>query len=130
MAAQAVYRAEAGSKRGLDVTFAYNNSPNSTSQQNSMITAGAVYHGIIPPRTMDQLSFGVVSTHTSKTSSEANELLLGFPLGWEKAYTLDYRAQIKPYLVMQPTVQYFNTIGGNPYRPSGLVIGLHTGLRY
>jgi carbohydrate-selective porin OprB len=95
-----------------------------------MITAGAVYHGIIPRRTMDQLSFGFVSTHTSKTSSEANELLLGFPLGWEKAYTLDYRAQIKPYLVVQPTVQYFNTIGGNPYRPSGLVIGLHTGLRF
>lgn len=129
-AAQAVYRAGAGSNRGLDVTFAYNNSPNSTSQQNSMITAGAVYHGIIPRRTMDQLSFGFVSTHTSNASSEANELLLGFPLGWERAYTLDYRAQIKPYLVVQPTVQYFNTIGGNPYRPSGLVIGLHTGLRF
>jgi hypothetical protein len=27
-----VYRAEAGSNRGLDVTFAYNNSPNSTSK--------------------------------------------------------------------------------------------------
>jgi hypothetical protein len=92
-----VYRAEAGSNRGLGVTFAYDNSPNSTSQQNSMITGGAVYHGVIPRRTRDQLSFGLVSTRTSNASSQANELLLGYPLGWEKAYTLDYRAQIKPY---------------------------------
>ena len=130
MAAQAVYRAEAGSNRGLDLEFAYDNSPNSTSQQNSMVTVGAVYHGIIPRRTVDQVSFGFVSTHTSNASSQANELLLGFPLGWEKAYTLDYRAQVKPYLVVQPTVQYFNTIAGNPYRPSGVVIGLHVGLRF
>ena len=27
---------------------------------------------------------------------------------------------------MQPTVQYFNTIAGNPHRPSGVVIGLRT----
>jgi len=79
---------------------------------------------------MDELSFGFVSTRTSNASSQANELLLGYPLGWEKAYTLDYRAQIRPYLVVQPTVQYFNTIAGNPYRSNGVVIGLHTGLRF
>lgn len=130
MASQAVYRAEAGSNRGLDVTFAYDNSPNSTTQQNSLFTAGAVYHGIIPRRSMDQVSFGFVSTRTSDASSQVNELLLGYPLGWEKAYTLDYRAQLKPYLVVQPTIQYFNTIAGNPYRPSGVVIGLRTDVRF
>src|SRR5208282_5248140 len=66
MAAQAVYRAKAGTNRGLDVTFGYDNSPNSTSQQNSMITVGAVYHGVIPPRTVDQLSFGL-SPHARVT---------------------------------------------------------------
>jgi porin len=130
MASQAVYRAEAGSNRGLDLTFAYDNSPNSTSQQNSLVTVGAVYHGIIPSRSMDQLTFGFVSIRTSNASSQANEVLLGYPLGWEKAYTLDYRAQVKPYLVVQPTVQYFNTIAGNPYRPCGVVIGLRTDVRF
>ncbi len=38
--------------------------------------------------------------------------------------------QVKPYLVLQPTIQYFDTIGGNPNRPSGLVIGLRTGVRF
>ena len=130
MASQAVYRPERGSNRGLDLTFAYDNSPNSASQQNSMVTVGAVYHGISPRRTMDQLTCGFVSTRTSNASSQLNELLFGYPLGWEKAYTLDYRAQLKPYLVVQPTIQYFNTIAGNSYRPSGVVIGLRTDVRF
>ncbi len=129
MAAQAVYRAEAGSNRGLDATFAYDNSPNSVNQQNSMITVGGVYHGIIRRRNLDDLSFGFVSTRTGNAYSQLNELLLGYPLGWEKAYTLDYRAQVKPWLAVQPTIQYFNTIAGNPQRSSGLVIGLRTDVR-
>jgi porin len=126
MAAQAVYRAEAGSNRGLDLTFGYDNSPNSVNQQNSMVTVGGLYHGIVPQRTVDDISFGFASTRNGNAYSQENELLLGYALGWEKAYTLDYRAQIKPWLVVQPTVQYFNTIGGNPHRQSGVVIGLRT----
>jgi porin len=130
MASQAVYRAEAGSNRGLDLTFAYDNSPNDVDQQNSMITAGALYHGIIPRRTVDDVGFGFVSTRTGNAYSQLNEEQFGFPLGWEKAYTLDYRAQIKPWLVAQPTIQYFNTIAGDPHRSSGLVIGLRTDVRF
>jgi carbohydrate-selective porin OprB len=130
MAAQAVYRAGAGSDRGLDVTFAYDNTPNSAAQQSSMITAGGVYHGIIPRRTMDQLSFGFVSTRTGNAYSQLNDLLFGYPLGWEKAYTLDYRARVKPWLMLQPTVQYFDTIAGNNHRPSGVVVGLRTGVTF
>jgi carbohydrate-selective porin OprB len=130
MAAQAVYRAEAGSNRGLDLTFAYDNSPNAVNQQNSMTTVGAVYHGIVPRRTTDQLAFGFVSTRTGNAYSRLNEVLLGYPLGWEKAYTLDYYAQIKPWLLVQPTMQYFDSIAGNPHRSSGLVIGLRTGVRF
>jgi carbohydrate-selective porin OprB len=130
MAAQAVYRAAAGSSSGLDLTFAYDNSPNSVNQQNSMITVGGVYHGIIRRRTVDDLAFGFVSTRTGNAYSQLNEVLLGYPLGWAKAYTLDYRAQVKPWFALQPTIQYFDTIEGNPHRPSGLVIGLRTDVRF
>jgi carbohydrate-selective porin OprB len=129
MAAQAVYRADAGSNRGLDLTFAYDNSPNNVNLQNSMITVGAVYNGIIPRRTADDLSFGFVSIRTGNAYSQLNDQLFGFDLGWEKAYTLDYRAQIKPWLAVQPTVQFFSAIGGDPHRPSGLAIGLRTDVR-
>ncbi len=130
MATQAVYRAEAGSNRGLDLTFGYDNSPGSVTEQNSMVTVGGVYHGIIPSRTVDDISFGFVSTHTGSAYSQVNEVLLGYSLGWEKAYTLDYRAQVKPWLVLQPTIEYYDTIGGNPHRPSGIVIGLRTVVKF
>src|SRR5580700_1100666 len=130
MASQAVYRAEAGSNRGLDLTFAYDNSPNTVNLQNSMITVGGVYHGIIPRRTVDDLAFGFVSTRTGNAYSQLNELLLGYALGWEKAYTLDYKAQLKPWFAVQPTFQYYNTIEGNPHRSSGVVIGLRTDVRF
>ena len=130
IAAQAVYRAQPGSNRGLDVTFGWDNSPNSLNQQNSMVTAGAVYHGVFRRRSVDQLTFGFVSTRTGDAYSQLNELLLGYPLGWEKAYTLDYRAQIKPWLILQPTAQYFATIAGDSHRPSGVVLGLRTDVRF
>lgn len=128
-ASQALYRAEAGSQRGLDLTVGFDHSPNDVTEQNDMATFGARYHGIVPSRVMDELDFGFVSTRTSNSSSALNQQLFGFPLGWEKAYTLNYRAQIKPWLMLQPVIQYFETIAGNPHRPSGVVLGLRTYLR-
>ena len=78
---------------------------------------------------MDELDFGFVSTRRSNASSQLNEELFGFPLGSENAYTLNYRAQIKPWLVFQPVAQYFETIAGNPHRANGVVIGFRTYLR-
>lgn len=128
-AAQAVYRPEAGSERGLDLTIGYDNSPNDVTQQNSELTFGARYHGLIPKRVMDETDFGFVSTRTSNAESAANDILLGYPLGWEKAYTINYRAQLKPWFVFEPVAQYFQTISGDPHRPSGVVIGFRTYLR-
>jgi carbohydrate-selective porin OprB len=55
--------------------------------------------------------------------------MFGFPLLWEKAYTIDYRVQVTPWLVIQPTAQYFASIGGDPRRGSGMVFGFRTYLR-
>lgn len=124
MASQAVYRKEAGSNRGLDLSFGYDNSPNDINQQNSTVTAGAIYYGILPHRPADDLALGFVSIRNGNSYTQANQLLFGFPLGWEKDYTIDYRAQIKRWLVVQPTLQSFRALESNPHRPSGLVVGL------
>jgi carbohydrate-selective porin OprB len=129
LASQAVYRSAPGSIRGLDLTFGYNNSPSDVTQQSSMITSAGVYHGPLPFRPADDLSIGFVSTHIGSAYSQYSELMFGFPLQWEKAYTIDYRAQIMPWLVIQPTAQYFTSIGGDPRRSSGVVIGFRTYLR-
>jgi porin len=124
MASQAVYRAEAGTNRGVDLTFGYDNSPNDVNQENSTVTAGAIYHGVIPNRPADDLAFGFASVRNGDSYSQANQLLFGFALGWEKAYTIDYRAQVRHWLAVQPTLQCFHALEGNPHRPSGVVLGL------
>ncbi len=129
LVAQAVYRAERGSNRGLDVTYGYDFSPNDVDKQNAVTTAGGVYHGLIPKRAADDFSVGFVATRVGNAASLYSQLNNGFPLGTEKAYTVDYRAQIKPWLVVQPTAQYFTSIAGNPHRSSGVVIGFRTYLR-
>jgi carbohydrate-selective porin OprB len=130
LAAQAVYRAEKGTDRGLDLTLGFDTSPNDVNQQYSMATAGVVYHGLLPSRRLDDLAFGFVSTGSGSAYSQVSVLTNGYPLGWEKAYTLDYRATLRPWLVIQPTAQYFSSIAGDPHRTSGVVIGFRTYLRF
>ena len=77
MASQAVYRAEAGSDRGSDLTFAYDNSPNSTTSTELPNYSWRGLSRHYSAANMDQLSFGFVSTRTSNASSQANELLFG-----------------------------------------------------
>lgn len=129
LAAQAVYRAQPGSDGGLDLTIGYNTSPNDVNRQNSMATAGAAYHGLLPHRAADDLSVGFVSTGSGNALSQFTQFTLGFPLRRENAYTIDYRATITPWLVIQPTAQYFTSIAGDPHRTSGVVIGFRTYLR-
>ena len=62
MANQALYRAEAGSNRGLDVTIGFDWSPDDVNRQNSQLTAGLRYNGPIPSRMQDAVAFGFVYT--------------------------------------------------------------------
>jgi len=65
MADQAVYRAEAGSKRGLDVHFGFDWSPDDVNQVNSEITGGFGYNGLIPHRGDDAAALGFVYNRVS-----------------------------------------------------------------
>jgi serine/threonine protein kinase len=46
MVNQAIFRSEAGSNRGLDVTLAFDWSPGDISRENRQITAGVRYNGV------------------------------------------------------------------------------------
>jgi hypothetical protein len=50
---QALYRAEAGSDRGLDATIGFDWSPDDVNRQNRQITGGVRYNGLIPGRAKD-----------------------------------------------------------------------------
>jgi carbohydrate-selective porin OprB len=65
MANQALYRAGAGSNRGLDATVGFDWRPQGVNRENSQITPGVRYNAPIPARPQDGVAFGFVHTKIS-----------------------------------------------------------------
>jgi carbohydrate-selective porin OprB len=123
MANQAIFRSEAGSNKGLDLTLAFDWSPGDISRENSQITAGARYSGAIPDRPQDTVAFGFVHTKIGDPYRSVGISLGNVPLGSEKAIEINYGAIVKPYLLLQPVFQYYWDVGGNSRVPNAAVLG-------
>jgi porin len=127
---QAVYRPDAGSNRGLDVLTAYDWSPGELNRQNTQLTTGFRYNGLIPHRDQDGLAFAFVYSKISDPFSAAG-VLLGLPaLGSEKALEVNYAMQITPYLLWQPTFQYYADVGGNSHLANAPVLGFRVKVNF
>ena len=123
MANQAVYRREAGSNKGLDVDFAFDWSPDEVNRVNEQITGGWRYNGPIPHREKDTVAFGLVYSKVSKRFNQ-DYLLHSLPtFGAEKAFELNYMVRAQPWLVLQPTLQYYADLGANMRRGNAVVAG-------
>jgi porin len=123
---QAVYRPTPGSNRGLDLDFGFDWSPSDVNRQNSQLTAGFRYTGLIPQRDHDGLAFGVVYSKISDQFSFAGTLL-GMPaFGSEKAIELNYAIQASRWLLLQPVFQRYINVGGNSQIPNAAVFGFRT----
>ncbi len=108
-AAQPVYRLESGSNRGLDLTAGVNAGPAAKSEVPTEVTFGATFNAPIASRKRDAASFGFVY---SKISSNYNSAVVS-KLSDEKALEFNYKAQITPWMVFQPVVQYYVNVGGS-----------------
>ncbi len=61
------------------------------------------------------------------TSTAYADSFLGAPvLGSEKAYEVNYLYQATPFFMVQPVVQWYQTLGANPQNPTGIVLGFRT----
>ena len=123
---QALYRADPGSDRGLDATIGFDWSPDDVNRQNSQITAGLRYNGLIPRRTKDWTAFGFVYSKISDQFRFAEAGIGLPPLGSEKALEFSYGLQVKPYFLIQPIFQYYVDVGANPQIPNAAVFGFRT----
>jgi porin len=124
---QALYRAAgAGSDRGLDATIGFDWSPNDVNRQNSQITGGLRYKGLIPGRAKDWAAFGFVYSKISDQFRFAEASIGLPPLGSEKALEFNYGLQLTPYFLVQPVFQYYVDIGANPRVPNAAVFGFRT----
>ncbi len=86
--------------------------------------SGINYTGLIPSRSQDELGFAVAAARNGKPFSKAASNA-GTPIErWEVNLELTYRAQITPWLAMQPDMQYIINPGTNPALKNALVIGM------
>ena len=123
---QALYRPDAGSDRGLDATVGFDWSPDDVNRQNSQITGGVRYNGLIPGRAKDWAAFGFVYSKISD-QFRFTEPSIGLPrLGWEKALEFNYGLQVTPYFLLQPVFQYYVDTGATSRVPNAAIFGFRT----
>ena len=126
MATQRVYRAQAGSDRGLDVNFAFDWTPDHVTLNFSQITGGIRYHGLLPHRQKDTLSTGVVYSRTSPVLNHALAQLGRIPYGTEKAIELNYTLRLNRGLTIQPVLQRYFDTGASPHPRNHTIAGFRT----
>jgi carbohydrate-selective porin OprB len=130
MASQAVFRTDAGSNRGLDVTAGFDYSPGDVARENVQVTVGGRFNAPFARRTHDRVSVALVYSKISDSFSNFGTLLGGPPLGSEKAVELNYSLQVTPYWYVQPVFQYYIDIGANGAVPDAAVFGLRTKVNF
>jgi porin len=126
MGNQAIFRPEAGSNKGLDVHLGVDFAPNQVNKIDRQVTGGLVYNGLIPKRGNDSVAFGIVYSQVSDNFNTSYEFLGQPQLGSEKAFEINYKAQVTPWLVWQPVVQIYSNLGANPQNGTGVVAGFRT----
>jgi carbohydrate-selective porin OprB len=122
MGNQAIFRPFTHSNQGLDVHFGLDVSPSDVNKVDREVTVGVIYNGLIPKRRKDAVDFALVYAKISDIFNLGNNLSLTS----EKAYEINYKAQITPWLVWQPVVQIYSDLGANPHNGTGVVAGFRT----
>lgn len=79
---------------------------------------GLRYHGLIDGRDDDISALGVTVSHASATFQRLNS-----SLGSETSIEATHRIQVKPWLALQPTVQYVLHPNMNPVRQNVWIMG-------
>jgi porin len=118
-----VYREKQDSAQGLTL-FARVGTANAQVNRFGLYTgSGFNYTGLIPGRSGDELGFAVAAARNGREfrNAAANA---GAPVDrWEVNFELTYRAQITPWLALQPDLQYIINPGTNPALKNAFVIG-------
>lgn len=85
---------------------------------------GAVYTGLLPGRDEDEVGFGIAAAHNGRRFKQAQRRL-GSPVeNSEIAFELTYRAQLTPWLALQPILAYVVNPGTDPHLHDAVVFGM------
>ncbi len=128
---QMVYQAAPGSTRGLTLWSAFIYAP---AQNTSLIpfqaSGGAIYTGLIPRRSNDQLVFGCFyGTFSSNYATTQRIAGNGNPT-YELVLEAGYRINLSTFFYIEPDVQYVIHPGGTGRIPNAWVIGAQIGFSF
>jgi porin len=98
-------------------------SPSDRNLLSFYIDGGAGLKGPLPGRADDVLTFGVAYAEISRDASALDRDMAatasGFPIrDYEMVFELSYQAQIAPWWIVQPDLQYIVHPGGNVRNPN------------
>lgn len=126
MANQTVWQDENDPRRGIDLGVTAFFAPSNRSQTDTELLFSAAYRGIIESRPYDVLALGVVLNSFGGEASDASVLAGNGSLGEEYVVELTYKAQLTPWLMVQPDIQYVANPGGRGSRKDLWVVGLRS----
>lgn len=106
----------AAAERGLDAFIGADFSPYDVTFAYFQLTGGLRYTGLIPGRDKDTTAFGLVFTDFSNRFDTPTTRYTS-----ETALEINYRAQLTPWLYVQPTAQTFVNPGGQAREMSFLL---------
>lgn len=131
MSKQAVWRSDS-SNRGLDIRFDLLLSPNEKGvlPYNNEVVIGAVLNGLVPGRPNDSINFGMNYYGIRDFLNTPANSALGLPVTSEKAFEINYSAQLTPWFQAMPVVQIYKDLGANPNRGTGVVAGIRTKVNF
>lgn len=111
LAEKTLYRSVADPQRRLDGFVRFGTADADVNQLDFSIALGATYAGFVPNRPEDMIGFGVAA---AKNGGKFRQIAraMGEPAPrWEIGWELSYRAQLKPWLALQPMLQYVSYVG-------------------
>lgn len=113
---QVLYRENGHDSQGLGVFGRYGWADSKVNELTDFWSAGLQYQGLFPQRDDDVLGLGFAH---GTFSDEA-----GFTEDYESAFELYYSAQLAPWLILGPDIQYVVNPGGNKTVDDALVVGV------
>ncbi len=110
---QPVYRMSSSGDRGLDLTAGVTTGPADKARVPTEETFGLTFNGPITARPHDKLTVGVVNSQISDDYNNYLATTSLAALAHETAVEINYKAQLTPWMVVQPAVQHYSNVGGN-----------------
>lgn len=133
---QMIYRENGTSDQGLTLWSATTYAPADLNQFPLFVDGGIIYKGLIPYRDQDVAavgtSYGLWSNEIRRLEQDNMDYngSTQHRQVYEMMFDFTYKAQITPWLYIQPDMQYILHPGGTGYIRDAYVIGFRTGVTF